>query len=61
VQTTQVFPNCNRYIHRMQLVERSAFVPTSRAPVPIPDWKRMTWAQDQLPEGDPARDAEPIG
>src|SRR5713226_3031784 len=27
VRTTQVFPNCSRYIHRMQLVERSKFVP----------------------------------
>ena len=27
VRTTQVFPNCSRYIHKMQLVERSTFVP----------------------------------
>ena len=27
VATTQVFPNCGRYIHKMQLVERSKFVP----------------------------------
>src|SRR4051795_12308186 len=27
VRTTQVFPNCPRYIHKMQLVERSRFVP----------------------------------
>ena len=27
VRATQVFPNCPRYIHRMQLVERSRFVP----------------------------------
>lgn len=60
VHTTHVFPNCNRYIHSMQLVERSKFVPKPDADAPIPDWKRMTWAQDQLPENDPARDAEPL-
>ena len=58
---TQVFPNCSRYIHKMQLVERSAFVPKADTDAPIPDWKRMTWAQEHLPDGDPARDAEPIG
>jgi predicted pyridoxine 5'-phosphate oxidase superfamily flavin-nucleotide-binding protein len=61
VRTTHVFPNCNRYIHRMQPVERSPFVPRAHADAPIPDWKRMTWAQEYLPGGDPARDAEPIG
>ena len=60
VRTTQVFPNCGRYIHKMQLVERSAFVPRPQAAPPIPDWKRMTWAQDYLPEADPARASEPI-
>ena len=53
--TTQVFPNCSRYIHKMQL--RRALEVRSRTPnvaPPIPDWKRMTWAQDHLPEGDPA-------
>ena len=30
VRTTQVFPNCGRYIHKMQLVERSTFVPRRR-------------------------------
>jgi len=61
VHTTHVFPNCSRYIHKMQLVERSKFVPRPARETPIPDWKRMSWAQDQLPDGDPARDAEPLG
>ena len=61
VRTAQVFPNCGRYIHKMQLVERSAFVPKVDEDAPIPDWKRMTWAQEYLPDADPARDAEPIG
>jgi predicted pyridoxine 5'-phosphate oxidase superfamily flavin-nucleotide-binding protein len=61
VQTTHVFPNCPRYIHKMKLVERSPFVPKPKEPPPIPDWKRMTWAQEYLPEHDPARKAEPLG
>jgi predicted pyridoxine 5'-phosphate oxidase superfamily flavin-nucleotide-binding protein len=58
VHTTHVFPNCSRYIHRMQLVERSKFVPHDDTETPIPDWKRMRWSQDRLPKNDPARDAE---
>ena len=60
VRTTQVFPNCSRYLHKMQLVERSNFVPKNNVEAPIPDWKRMNWAQDYLPENDPARAAEPL-
>jgi uncharacterized protein len=60
VRTTHVFPNCGRYIHKMQLVERSAFVPRAAGEVPVPDWKRMTWAQEYLPDDDPAREAPPI-
>ena len=55
VAVTEVFPNCPRYLHRMQLVERSHFVPRGEAPPPVPDWKRSEWANDALPEGDPAR------
>jgi len=55
VQVTEVFPNCPRYLHHMQLVERSRFVPHDDVPTPVPDWKRAEWATDALPEGDPAR------
>jgi len=54
VTVQQVFPNCPRYIHKMQLVERSGFVPRPPAPVPVPGWKRMDWACDVLPQDDPA-------
>ena len=54
VSVRQVFPNCPRYIHKMQLVERSAFVPHAAVTTPVPAWKRMEWACDALPEGDPA-------
>ena len=56
VRATEVFPNCPRYIHRYQLVERSHFVPHSGTPAPVPAWKTRDWSRDVLPEGDPARD-----
>jgi predicted pyridoxine 5'-phosphate oxidase superfamily flavin-nucleotide-binding protein len=55
VAVHQVFPNCPRYIHKMQLVERSKFVPRSGSCTPVPGWKRMDWACDVLPASDPAR------
>lgn len=59
VRAREVFPNCPRYIHRYQLLERSRFVPHVGAQTPVPDWKRAEWAHDALPEGDPARRTTP--
>jgi predicted pyridoxine 5'-phosphate oxidase superfamily flavin-nucleotide-binding protein len=56
VRATEVFPNCPRYIHRMELVERSRFVPKAECEPPVPDWKRRDWARDVLAAGDPAAD-----
>jgi predicted pyridoxine 5'-phosphate oxidase superfamily flavin-nucleotide-binding protein len=56
VRATEVFPNCPRYVHKLQLVERSRFVPRTECQTPVPDWKRSDWAHDVLPAGDPARD-----
>ncbi len=39
VAAEEVFPNCPRYIHKMQLVERSGFVPKVECRTPEPDWK----------------------
>ena len=52
VQVDEVFPNCPRYIHRMQLVERSEFVPRDGCEPPVPAWKKSDWARDALPERD---------
>jgi hypothetical protein len=54
VAVRQIFPNCPRYIHKMQRVELSKFVPRPAVPTPVPGWKRMDWAIDVLPAGDPA-------
>lgn len=56
VRAAEVFPNCPRYIHRYQLVERSQYVPHADFETPIPDWKRSDWAKDALPANDRARE-----
>jgi hypothetical protein len=55
VTARHIYPNCPRYIHRYQLVERSAFVPHAHRPPPIPAWKQSDWARDVLAANDPAR------
>jgi predicted pyridoxine 5'-phosphate oxidase superfamily flavin-nucleotide-binding protein len=60
VRATEVFPNCPRYIHRLQLVERSRFVPREACETPVPEWKRREWSHDVLPAGDPAIEAGPL-
>lgn len=39
ITATEVFPNCPRYVHRMELVQRSVYVPRPAEEPPIPDWK----------------------
>jgi predicted pyridoxine 5'-phosphate oxidase superfamily flavin-nucleotide-binding protein len=56
VRARRVYPNCPRYVHRMQLVEHSRFVPHARCETPVPGWKRREWSSDVLPAADPARD-----
>jgi predicted pyridoxine 5'-phosphate oxidase superfamily flavin-nucleotide-binding protein len=49
VQATRIFPNCPRYIHRMQLVEPSPYAPRAGHVPPVPNWKRWDALQDVLP------------
>jgi predicted pyridoxine 5'-phosphate oxidase superfamily flavin-nucleotide-binding protein len=51
----QIFANCPRYIHKMQLVERSKFVPKAACETPDPDWKDHF--EDALPESQRRRRA----
>jgi predicted pyridoxine 5'-phosphate oxidase superfamily flavin-nucleotide-binding protein len=55
VTAQQIFPNCPRYIHRMQMVEQSSYVPQSGVEAPIPKWKTFPQFSDVLPRGDKAR------
>lgn len=45
VAVERLFSNCPRYIHRMQRVETSFYVPSEGVPTPEPAWKRF----DPLP------------
>ena len=56
VAVQHVFPNCPRYIHTLQKTVHSEYVPHTGEATPVPKWKRMDWALDVLPAGDPARD-----
>lgn len=56
VTADAVFPNCRRYVHRYELVERSTFVPSASGDAPVPDWKLDPWFDGTLPAHDPARD-----
>jgi uncharacterized protein len=49
VTATAIFPNCPRYIHKLELVERSRFVPRAGTETPEPAWKSADWARDVVP------------
>lgn len=57
VTADRIYPNCPRYIHKYERVERSPFVPRTARDTPVPAWKQTDWAIDVLPAGDPARRA----
>ena len=58
VRAREVFPNCRRYVHRQQRVERSPFVPTGEEAAPVPDWKLDKWFEGTLAADDPALDPD---
>ena len=55
VTAQQIFPNCPRYIHRMQVVEPSIYVPQAGVEAPIPKWKTYPQFNEVLPSDDKAR------
>jgi predicted pyridoxine 5'-phosphate oxidase superfamily flavin-nucleotide-binding protein len=48
----KIFPACPRYIHKMHLLELSAYVPQAEYTPPIPDWKKFDDFRDALPDRD---------
>jgi uncharacterized protein len=54
VRATAIFPNCPRYIHKMQIVEQSVYTPCAGHTPPVPKWKQFAQFRDVLPPGDPA-------
>ena len=54
VQADAIFPNCPRYIHKMQVLEESPYVPREGRTPPVPEWKRRPVFREVLAPGDPA-------
>jgi hypothetical protein len=52
VTARQIFPNCPRYIHKMQLIEHSAYSPRAAYTPPVPAWKTFDEFRDALPGRD---------
>lgn len=52
VTATRIFPNCPRYIHKMQLVDYSAYAPKAGYTPPVPAWKTFDAFRDALPARD---------
>ena len=52
VKVEQVFPNCARYIHRMQPLDVSPYAPRADYEPPRPGWKDDSEFADALPEKD---------
>jgi uncharacterized protein len=48
----RIFPNCPRYIHKMQLVEESVYAPKPDYTPPVPAWKTFDVFKDALPPRD---------
>ncbi len=54
IAAERIFPNCPRYLHKMQLVEYSKYAPRADYTPPVPKWKTFKEFRDALP----ARDRE---
>ena len=57
VRPEAIFPNCPRYVHRMEVIEESVYVPHEGRTPPVPEWKTRAEFREVLPPGDPAADA----
>jgi uncharacterized protein len=49
VHAREIFPNCPRYIHKLQIKELSAYAPRPNYSPPVPAWKQMEAFRDYLP------------
>jgi uncharacterized protein len=54
VAVQHIFPNCPRYIHKMQLLSHSVYAPRVDHAPPEPEWKQMEVFRDALPRRDMA-------
>ena len=56
VTAAKIFPNCPRYIHKMQLLEHSVYAPRPDYTPPAAVWKTFDDFRDSLPARDRAED-----
>ena len=47
-----IFPNCPRYLHKMQVLEHSVYAPKKNYAPPVPAWKTFDVFRDALPARD---------
>lgn len=62
MKVERIFPACPRYIHKMNLVSYSEYVPKNEYEPPVPAWKKFDEFRDALPERDrvnETKDKEP--
>lgn len=52
VSAQRIFPNCPRYLHKMQLAEESVYAPRPQYTPPVPAWKTFDAFKDALPPRD---------
>lgn len=52
INVEKIFPACPRYIHKMQLLSLSEYVPKNEYEPPIPAWKKFDEFRDALPARD---------
>ncbi len=52
VALENIFTNCGRYIHKYDKLAPSEYIPDERAQAPVPDWKRVDFLREALPEKD---------
>jgi predicted pyridoxine 5'-phosphate oxidase superfamily flavin-nucleotide-binding protein len=61
VAVSDIFANCPRYIHRLQRVAASHYVPKAACKTPFAQWKRIDELQDALPSRDQGKTEEAGG
>ena len=59
VEADAIFPNCPRYVHKMQMLETSPYAPAEGHTPPVPEWKTRPVFREVLPPGDPAAETRP--
>ena len=58
VEAEAIFPNCPRYIHRMELTETSVYAPRDDYVPPVPEWKKKDVFRDYVPADRAGQTAE---